>query len=97
MPAPVTVTRKPTNLKAVQLLTASDMHSALEYVTALTAGTYSGMVQSTNTAGTITWQLLINNTTNNASAFAVIGDYIIIENQALVSVCKAADFPNIYQ
>lgn len=41
-------------------------------------------------------QLLINNATNNASAFANIGDYVIIENNALVSICKQADYANIY-
>lgn len=96
MPAPVTVTRKPSTIKAVQLATDVDMHTALSYVTGL-GGNYSGMVQVQNTAGTMTWQLLINNATNNASAFANIGDYVIIENNALVSICKAADFPNLYQ
>lgn len=97
MPAPVTVTRKPSTLKAVQLATDVDMHTALAYVTGLSAGNYSGMVQVQNNAGTLIWQLLINNATNNASAFANIGDYVIIENQAQVSVCKAADFANLYQ
>lgn len=96
MPAPVTVTRKPSTIKAVQLATDIDMHTALAFVTGLGAGNYSGMVQVQNVNGTSTWQLLINNATNNASAFANIGDYVIIENNALVSICKQADYANIY-
>lgn len=77
------------------------MFTALAYLTpggGIAGSGYTGSItqQNSGTSGSVVWQLLINNITNNTSAFASIGDWIILENNALASVAKAANFASLY-
>jgi hypothetical protein len=91
-----TLTRQTETIQGIELKGPPDMLTVLQNIGGFTASVYSGSVQMNNNAGTITWQLLINNTTANNSAFAVVGDWVIIENHAIVTVCKAADYPSMF-
>ena len=84
-------------LQGWQLLTPDDMHSALEY---LAAKGYTGSVNSLIDpgSGALTWQLILQSTTRKSSlAVAVINDWVIIENDAIASICPAEEFDARYQ
>lgn len=77
------------------------MFAALSYLTpggGIAGAGYTGSItqQSAGTSGSVIWQLLVNNVTTNTSAFASIGDWIILENNSLASVAKSANFSALY-
>lgn len=84
-------------IQGAQLSTYSDMADALNYIATLPGTQYSGQVNMVNVNGTITWQLNINNQTTGSSAAALIGDIIVIKNNAIVSVVKQGNFASLYQ
>jgi hypothetical protein len=91
------LTRVTETIEGWELQQAPDMISVLDHIGGLGGGaTYSGSVQMNNAAGTITWQLLINNTTANSSQFGVQNDWVIIENNAIVTIVKAADYASMF-
>ena len=90
------VTHNPASVVAYEITESADMQTVLGYVAGLPAGTYTGMVQCQLQNGVVVWQLLINNSVNNTSAFAIVGDVVVIENETIVSVCKAVDFDNLF-
>ena len=90
------VTHNPASVVAYEITEPADMQTVLGYVAGLPAGSYTGMVQCQLQAGTVVWQLLINDSVNNTSSFAIVGDVVIIENESIVSVCKAANFDNLF-
>jgi hypothetical protein len=92
----VNLTRVTENIQGYQLQTPADMVTALDYIGQFPSNNYSGQIQMQNNGGTRVWTLLVNNVTNNASGFATIGDIIVIENGANVSICKQADFGSLY-
>jgi lipopolysaccharide export system protein LptA len=91
----VALTANTVTVQGFQILAAADMMTALNYIGGL-GGTYSGSIQMANNAGTLGWQLLINNVAANTSQFATINDWIILQNNALVTVCKSGNFSTLY-
>jgi hypothetical protein len=97
----VALTRQTETVQGFQILAAADMFNALAYLTpggGITGAGYTGTVQqqNTGTAASVVWQLLINDPVANTSSFAQINDWIILENNAHASVCKAANFASLY-
>ncbi len=92
----VSLTAQSVTIQGFQIGVAADMLTALQYIGGIGAYNYSGNVTMQNINGTLTWTLLINNATTNMSSFAVIGDWIILDNNALVAVCKQANFNTLY-
>lgn len=96
-----TLTRNTETVQGFQIQAPADMFTALSYLTpggGITGTGYTGTVNQTNTgtSATVVWTLLINNPITNTSAFASLGDWIILENNALASVAKAANFSSLY-
>jgi hypothetical protein len=86
-----------TEIQGYQIQAPVDMFTALQYVSEnLTNTSYTGSVSNNRNGTDLVYQLLINNVVNNTSAVALVGDYIIIKNNALVSVCKSSDFASLY-
>ena len=92
----VNLTRVAETIQGFQITSYADMATALNYIGGLTGFQYSGNINMINVNGTLTWQLQLNNQTNNSSSLALVNDIIIIENNALVSVCKEANFSSLY-
>ncbi|MBO0676789.1 hypothetical protein JRC04_04855 [Mycolicibacterium sp. S2-37] len=97
----VDLSRKASTLVGFPLATPEDMHAALAYLApggGITGNGYTGSVtqQHSGSAPTVVWRLLINNPITNASAFAEIGDVIVLENNAIASVCKQDNFESLY-
>lgn len=91
---PVTAT-----IQGFQIQVPADMLTALQYISpggGLNSTAYGGTVNSQNTSGTATWTLLINNTQSNTSAMAKIGDYVILTNNSIVTICPQASFASLY-
>lgn len=87
----INVTRQAETIQAYQLTSADDMHAALKYIQ---PGGYSGSVAVDATG---TWTLYFQSTSTNAQTYVGhINDYVIIENNALASLCPAAKFGNLY-
>ena len=75
------------------------MLTALQYISpggGLNSTAYSGVVNSQNVSGTVTWTLLINNSQSNMSKTAKIGDWIILTNNSIVDVVPQASFASLY-
>jgi len=79
-----------------QLISAQDMHAALEY---LTTKKYTGTVSAfTDAAGVVTWQLVLSSVSpQSAQSIAALNDWVIIENDTIASVCPAEHFDARYQ
>ena len=79
-----------------QLLSAQDMHDALEYLTAKNyTGTVSAVIDGT---GAILWQLIVSSAVRQATqAIGVVNDWVIIENDTIASICPAEHFNARYQ
>lgn len=96
-----TLTRNAETVQGFQIQAPADMFTALSYLApggGITGAGYTGTInqQNTGTSGSVVWTLLLNNITTNTSAFASIGDWIILENNSLASVCKEANFASLY-
>jgi hypothetical protein len=92
----VTITRNTETIQGYQIQQPADMLTALQYVSGLTAAVYTGRIECDNSNGTAVWSLLINNTTTNTSQFGNLNDWVILENNAVVTICKAANFSALY-
>jgi hypothetical protein len=93
----VGVTQKSASLQGFQILTYTDMQTALAYIGGISGSTYGGQINMQNNNGTLTWTLLINNSASTSqSPTAVIGDWVILTGGTIVSVCKQANFATLY-
>ena len=97
----VSLTRKAETVQGFQITAPSDMLVALQYIApggGLAGSGYTGRIEQQNqgTSGTVTWTLLITNPVTSTSAFANIGDWIILENNTLVTVAKSSNFATLY-
>jgi hypothetical protein len=95
----VTLTPITATIQGFQIQVPADMLTALQYISpsgGLNSTAYGGTVNSQNSSGTATWTLLINNTQANTSQTAKIGDYIILTNNSIVTVCPQASFASLY-
>jgi hypothetical protein len=91
---PVTATHQ-----GFQIQAPADMLTALQYISpggGLNSTAYGGVVNSQNVNGTVTWNLLINNSQANTSQTAHIGDYIVLTNNSIVNVVPQASFASLY-
>ena len=94
MSALVNVTAKPVTLQGYQLTSDSDMHAALEY---LSARGYSGSVSVSKASGTATWQMsLVADSGNSAAQFGNVTDWIIIQNDSVATIVTAAVAGQLY-
>ena len=87
----VTITRKAEALQSYKLNSPGDMVAALLY---MVPGGYSGNV-GVGTDGV--WGMTFSNANANVGQAARIGDYIIVTNGVLASVCTEADYAILYQ
>ena len=97
----VALTRKAETVQGFQILAPSDMLTALQYIApggGLAGTGYTGRIEQQNqgTSGTVTWTLLITNPVTSTSSFASIGDWIILENNTLVTVARSSNFATLY-
>lgn len=86
----LTLARQTETIQGYQLTSQTDMLTALTYIT---AGGYIGQISYTDQS---TWLLYIQNASLNTHATATIGDWIIIENNAVVTVCPQDKFASLY-
>jgi hypothetical protein len=92
----VTITANAVTLQGYQLTAYTDMLTALNYLVTLSNSPYTGLVQVTNPAGTPVWSLNLYNTKQNTSQTGYIGDHIILQNNAVATVCPAAQYASLY-
>ena len=90
----VNITRKPSTLQGYQLATPADMTTALDYLK--TRG-YSGSISQTKSAGNTVWTLTLQSDTGSNGQAGVIGDWVVIENDAVASIVSAAKAAQLYQ
>jgi hypothetical protein len=89
----VNVTRKTSTLQAYQLTSPDDMMAALKYIG---AGNYTGSINANRVNGTLAWELWFSSPIQNTSQNAKIGDWIVIENNAVATAVPQANFANLY-
>jgi hypothetical protein len=95
----VTLTPITATIQGFQIQAPADMLTALQYISpggGLNSTAYGGTVNSQNLNGTVTWNLLVNNSQVNTSQSAKIGDWIILTNNSIVNVCPQASFASLY-
>lgn len=89
----VGLTRAADTLQGFQLAAPEDMIAALKY---LSAGGYTGHINCATDSGTPVWAMGLQSPGQTTSTSAVIGDWIIIKNNAVASVVLAAQFAQLY-
>lgn len=89
----IPITRQPDSLQGYQLTAPGDMIAALDY---LAGAGYSGNISLSLNGATKNYQLWINSKDQSNSQSALIGDWIVIKNNATASVVPAAQFPSLY-
>ena len=89
----VNLTPIATTVQGYQLTSATDMLTALTYLT--TRG-YTGVINCQSINSTITWSLALYDTKQNTSQTANVNDVIVIENGATATVVPAAKFSSLY-
>ena len=89
----VTIQRQTETIQGFQILVPQDMMDALNYLVG-TLG-YTGGINCNLIGGAHTWQL---NFTGGGVVQQVggINDYIILENNAIATICPAANFSALY-
>ena len=92
----ITITRVAEAIQGFQLQANTDMFTALAYLT--TNLGYVGNVNSfIDGTGKPQWQLTIQSTTRQGTqGIAIIGDWVILENNAVASICPASQFASLY-
>lgn len=89
----INITRKASTLQAEQLNAPSDMTDSLTY---LSSRGYVGQISLSKVGSTLTWQLVIQDVNGTVST-GVIGDWLIIENDAIATIVPASKAPALYQ
>lgn len=89
----IDVTRQPDTLQAYQLTTPQDMVTALAY---LAQGNYTGHINCAVSGGSAVWTMGLTSPGNSASQSAVIGDWIVIRNNAIATVVTSDQFTSLY-
>lgn len=84
----IDLTQQVQTLQGYELATPDDMMAALKY---LQGGGYTGSINLSESGA---WQMWLQRTASNTSQSALIGDWIVIENNAVARVVPAAQFPN---
>lgn len=97
----VALTRNAETVQGFQLQSQADMVTALGYLApggGIAGAGYSGQItqQNSGTAGSVVWQMWLNNAAANTSQIAMVGDWVILENNTLASVCKQGNFSSLY-
>lgn len=90
----VTITAKTATLQGFELSSATDMFTALQYLSGLG---YTGVINCQLIGGNTTWSMGLYNTQQNSSQMAYVNDWVVLENGAIANVCPAANFPTLYQ
>lgn len=86
----VNLTQQVQTLQGYQLAAPEDMMAALKY---LLGGGYTGSINCSDNGA---WQMWLQRPTTNTSQSALIGDWIVIENNAVARVVPAALFAAQY-
>lgn len=86
----INVTRKPETLQAFQLLTPTDMLTALTYLDGLG---YTGSIRREAS----TWTLSFQSADRSIGQSAGIDDWIVVANGIHANAVSAADAPVLYQ
>lgn len=90
----ITITRKPSTLQGYQLVTPSDMVTALNY---LSSRGYSGSVSMSKNGGAPFWTFSLQSDTGSNGQSGVINDWVVIENDAVATIYTAAKAAAMFQ
>lgn len=89
----ITISAKSVGLQGYQLTDSADMLAALTYMSGLG---YTGVINCQIINGSVKWSMNFYNTAQNSSQVAQVGDWIVLENGSIASVCPAANFATLY-
>lgn len=87
----VSLTPQAATVQGFQLSSSADMWTALTW---LSGHGYTGNIAYGQRGGTDTWWLTFTN--GGTSYAATVGDWVVVENSSVASVCKASVFANLY-
>lgn len=95
----IPIFRQTESIQGFQLLEPVDMLTALSYLVpggGFGANNYGGTINAQNQGTSAMWQFVLTDVERGINSIAAIGDWIILENNVIASVCPAAIAPTLY-